>query len=162
MIDIQQLSLWRGGAQVLHEVSFSVNKGEILVIIGPSGSGKSSLLRCLNRLEEPASGTIRLQENDIANIPVTELRWPWDTDTPQQLLKPEVISDILGKKGISDTDHIIVYDNDAWRAGFTLSVMDYAGVKNFAFLKGGIQGWRLAGLPLSKEAVTPASATFAL
>nr|WP_320014108.1 rhodanese-like domain-containing protein [uncultured Desulfobacter sp.] len=92
--------------------------------------------------------------------PVTELRWPWDTDTPQQLLKPEVISDILGKKGISDTDHIIVYDNDAWRAGFTLSVMDYAGVKNFSFLKGGIQGWRLAGFPLSKDAVTPASATF--
>jgi len=86
--------------------------------------------------------------------PVTELRWPWDSETPQQLLKPEVIADILGKKGISNTAHILVYDNDAWRAAFTLSVMEYMGAQRFSFLKDGIQGWRLAGYELSKTPVS--------
>lgn len=42
----------------LEDVSFEVNKGDIISIIGPSGTGKSTLLRCLNRLETPTSGTI--------------------------------------------------------------------------------------------------------
>ena len=43
-------------------------------IIGPSGAGKTSLLRCLNRLEEPDHGNIRLDGVDIAAIDPTELR----------------------------------------------------------------------------------------
>ena len=74
IVEVINLSLRRGRDAVLHDISFSVDKGEILVIIGPSGSGKSSLLRCLNRLEEPQSGLIQLDGTDITESPVTALR----------------------------------------------------------------------------------------
>ncbi len=92
--------------------------------------------------------------------PLTELRWPWDTETPQQLLDPEQIAAILGEKGIAASAHIVVYDNDAWRAAFTLSVLDYLGVARLSFLKGGIQTWRQAGYPLSKMAPSPRARVF--
>ena len=44
---------------VLKDISLSVEKGEVVAIIGPSGSGKSTLLRCINLLETPTSGEIR-------------------------------------------------------------------------------------------------------
>ena len=74
IIDVKSLSLTRSNHQVLNEVSFSVEKGEILVIIGPSGGGKSSLLRCLNRLEEPKSQCVFFNGEDITTLPVTWLR----------------------------------------------------------------------------------------
>ncbi|MCE1245930.1 MAG: ATP-binding cassette domain-containing protein [Firmicutes bacterium] len=55
-------------------VSFSVEKGEIFVIMGPSGCGKSSILRLLNRLEDPDEGSIFYNGKNIAELPVTELR----------------------------------------------------------------------------------------
>ena len=54
--------------------SFEVRKGETLAIVGPSGSGKSSLLRLLNRLDEPTSGTVYLDGADYRQIPPRELR----------------------------------------------------------------------------------------
>ena len=48
------------GATVLHGVDLQIHRGELLSVMGPSGSGKSSLLRCLNRLEEPTGGTVRV------------------------------------------------------------------------------------------------------
>lgn len=58
------------GVRALKGVSFDVKKGEFLVIIGLSGSGKSTMLRCLNRLHEPTSGEI-LFSNDADGKPVT-------------------------------------------------------------------------------------------
>ncbi len=74
LIDVRDLSLDRNGQAVLHGVSLGVQAGEILVVMGPSGSGKSSLLRCLNRLEEPAPGRVFLRERDVTDLPVVELR----------------------------------------------------------------------------------------
>ena len=73
-LSIRNLSLKRGGATVLHDISLDVAKGELLVVIGPSGSGKSSLLRCVNRLNEIDSGSIQLDGRSIHDMPVTELR----------------------------------------------------------------------------------------
>lgn len=58
IIDIQHLSKYFGNHKVLRNIDFSVNKGEVVSIIGSSGSGKSTLLRCINLLEKPTSGEI--------------------------------------------------------------------------------------------------------
>ncbi|NLG09712.1 MAG: amino acid ABC transporter ATP-binding protein [Deinococcales bacterium] len=49
---------WYGEFHVLKDIHLSVNKGEVVVVIGPSGSGKSTLIRCINRLEEHQEGKI--------------------------------------------------------------------------------------------------------
>ncbi|WP_338451005.1 amino acid ABC transporter ATP-binding protein [Niallia oryzisoli] len=58
VIDIQHLSKSFGTHEVLKDINFSVNKGEVVCIIGSSGSGKSTLLRCVNLLEKPSGGQI--------------------------------------------------------------------------------------------------------
>lgn len=73
-ISIQNLTLTRGHQAVLRDVSVDIVDGDLLVIIGPSGSGKSSLLRCINRLEEIDSGTILLDGQSIHDMTVTDLR----------------------------------------------------------------------------------------
>jgi len=58
IIVIEGLSKWYGEFQALKEIYASVNKGEVVVVIGPSGSGKSTLIRCINRLEKYQQGRI--------------------------------------------------------------------------------------------------------
>lgn len=58
----------------VNNASLSVREGEIFVIMGLSGSGKSSLLRCINRLNRPTSGEILINGEDIAGMPVERLR----------------------------------------------------------------------------------------
>ncbi|NLD17014.1 MAG: ATP-binding cassette domain-containing protein [Tissierellia bacterium] len=63
--------------RAVDDVSFEVEKGEVFGIIGLSGAGKSTLVRCLNRLEEPTSGTIDLNGvnlNDLNNDELLEAR----------------------------------------------------------------------------------------
>ena len=60
--------------QILNDVSFSVRRGGALTLVGPSGSGKSSVLRCLNRLLEPTSGIVRFDGRDIRSFDPRELR----------------------------------------------------------------------------------------
>ena len=55
------------GLTVLKDINCDIEKGEVVSIIGPSGTGKSTLLRCLNRLEEPTSGIIEVDGVDILN-----------------------------------------------------------------------------------------------
>ena len=73
-LSIRNLSLKRGGATVLRDISLDVAEGELLVVIGPSGSGKSSLLRCVNRLNDIEAGAIELDGRSIYDLPVTALR----------------------------------------------------------------------------------------
>ena len=54
-----------GKVEVLKDISFSLNKGEVVSIIGSSGSGKTTLLRCLNFLETPEKGVIKVNGNVI-------------------------------------------------------------------------------------------------
>ena len=58
MIEIKNLTKKFGQLTVLDGISETINKGEKIVIIGPSGGGKSTFLRCLNLLETPTSGSI--------------------------------------------------------------------------------------------------------
>jgi len=59
--------------EVLRGINLSIEKGDIFGIVGFSGAGKSTLIRCLNRLEEPDSGSIRLGEIEITTLPKKEL-----------------------------------------------------------------------------------------
>ena len=62
MIKLTGLSKAYHGNQVLNGIDLEVKKGEIVVIIGPSGTGKSTLLRCLNLLETPDAGTLAIDD----------------------------------------------------------------------------------------------------
>ena len=72
IIDIEGVNKWFGDFHVLKDISMSVNKGEVVVVIGPSGSGKSTLIRCINHLEEHQEGRIVVDgielTNDVRNI----------------------------------------------------------------------------------------------
>lgn len=63
MIDIRGLSKRHGSLEVLRDLSFSVARGEVAAIIGPSGGGKSTLLRCINGLEIFERGVIRIDRD---------------------------------------------------------------------------------------------------
>ena len=60
MLKIKNLSKSFGSNKVLNNISLEVNQGDVVAIIGPSGTGKSTLLRCLNYLEKPDSGEIQI------------------------------------------------------------------------------------------------------
>jgi putative ABC transport system ATP-binding protein len=62
------------GRAVVNDITVQVHPSEVLAIVGPSGSGKSSLLRLLNRLDEPTSGTVFLEAQDYREIVPRELR----------------------------------------------------------------------------------------
>ena len=65
MINVENLSKNFGNLKVLKNISTTINKGEIISIIGPSGSGKSTFLRCINKLEEPTEGHIYIDGMDL-------------------------------------------------------------------------------------------------
>jgi len=80
IFQVQHLSLAyparRGhpAATILDDISVNVEGGSALTLVGPSGSGKSSLLRCLNRLEEPTAGVVRFCGRPIIELDPRELR----------------------------------------------------------------------------------------
>jgi phosphonate transport system ATP-binding protein len=75
LLEVQDLSkIYNNGTYAVRNVSFKVEKGEFLGVIGLSGSGKSSMLRCLNRLVEPTSGKILFQGKNIVELSSHELK----------------------------------------------------------------------------------------
>ena len=76
MINVENLSKNFGDLKVLKNVSTTVNKGEVISIIGPSGSGKSTFLRCINKLEEPTKGHIYIDGMDLMdkNTDINKIR----------------------------------------------------------------------------------------
>jgi D-methionine transport system ATP-binding protein len=75
-LQLEQVSLFTSiGAQyLLKDISLEVFKGDRIAIVGPSGAGKTSLLRLLNRLSEPTAGSIYLENQAYRQIPVIQLR----------------------------------------------------------------------------------------
>ncbi|WP_448379148.1 amino acid ABC transporter ATP-binding protein [Fervidobacterium sp.] len=74
IIKIENLVKRFGKLEVLKGINLEVKKGETIVIIGPSGGGKSTLLRCINKLEEYQDGKIYLDGVDIDEYDVNQLR----------------------------------------------------------------------------------------
>ena len=67
MIDVINLEKHFGDNEVLKGINITIDKGDIMVVIGPSGSGKSTFLRCLNCMEDPTGGQIIFNGVDIAD-----------------------------------------------------------------------------------------------
>ena len=70
MIDVINLEKHFGDHKVLNGINVTINKGDIVCVIGPSGSGKSTFLRCLNCMEDPTGGQIIFNGVDIADFSV--------------------------------------------------------------------------------------------
>ena len=67
ILEIKHLSKSFGSHEVLRDIDFTVNKGDVISIIGASGSGKSTLLRCINLLETPSAGEILYHGKNVAD-----------------------------------------------------------------------------------------------
>ena len=65
MIDVVNLEKHFGGENVLNGINVTINKGDVVCVIGPSGSGKSTFLRCLNMLEKPTGGSIIFEGDNL-------------------------------------------------------------------------------------------------
>ena len=65
MIKIENLHKYFGNLHVLKGIDFQAKKGEVIAIIGPSGMGKSTFLRCINFIEHPDKGTISIDDKKI-------------------------------------------------------------------------------------------------
>lgn len=76
MIDVKDLRKSYGDVLVLDGITTHINRGDVVAIIGPSGGGKSTFLRCLNRLEEPDSGKIYIKDKNILdkNADINKIR----------------------------------------------------------------------------------------
>lgn len=73
-LEAKTLSRVVDGDRIVDGVSFALTEGSVLAVLGPSGSGKSSLLRLLNRLDEPTDGTVFLDGTDYRDLPPQEVR----------------------------------------------------------------------------------------
>ena len=66
-IHVKGLAKHFGRTEVLRDISTDIHEGEVVCIIGPSGGGKSTFLRCLNKLETPSAGTVIVDGADICD-----------------------------------------------------------------------------------------------
>src|SRR3989449_8729162 len=73
MISLRNLRVSYGEHEILHGISFDVERGETLVILGGSGSGKSTLLRTLVGLEKPSGGAVWIRGVNIAQASAREM-----------------------------------------------------------------------------------------
>ena len=96
VIEINQLRLHRNQQLVLNDVSLNVGVGEIVCLLGPSGSGKSSLLRCINRLTEPPAQAVFFAGKDVVDMEVLELRHRIGMVFQQVWLSPGTVADNVG------------------------------------------------------------------
>lgn len=79
ILEVENIRKRFGHTEVLKDISFSLDKGQVVSIIGSSGSGKTTLLRCLNFLEQPDSGIIRVNGETL-----------FDADNPSSRQESEI------------------------------------------------------------------------
>jgi putative ABC transport system ATP-binding protein len=83
------------GVTLVNDITVALRAGEVLAVVGPSGSGKSSFLRLLNRLDEPTSGTVFLEGVDYRQLPPRELRRKVGMVTQRAFMFPGTVGENL-------------------------------------------------------------------
>ncbi|GIK41968.1 MAG: ABC transporter ATP-binding protein [Chloroflexota bacterium] len=91
MLKITDLHAGYGGSEVLHSISLNVQEGEAVVILGPNGHGKTTLLRAISGLIRPTAGTVELDGKVISGLPAEEIVAAGVIHIPQgDLIFPEM------------------------------------------------------------------------
>lgn len=91
MLKITDLHAGYGGSEVLHSISLEVNEGEAVVILGPNGHGKTTLLRAISGLIRPTGGTVELDGKTISTLPAEQIVAAGVIHIPQgDLIFPEM------------------------------------------------------------------------
>jgi polar amino acid transport system ATP-binding protein len=126
MIKVEHLEKKFGNLIVLKDINIEINKGEVISIIGPSGTGKSTFLRCLNLLEQPTNGKIFIDEIDILDK---------DTDVPKVRQKMGMVF-----QSFNLFNHLTVLEN------LTIGPIKLLGKSKLAAEEKGMELLKLVGL----------------
>ena len=73
MLEVENLGVFYGAIHALNDVSFNVNEGEIVALIGANGAGKSTTLKTISGLLRAATGSVKFLEEDISQTPAEEI-----------------------------------------------------------------------------------------
>ena len=73
MLEVEEIDVFYGEFQVLNKVSIDVGEGELRILLGPNGHGKSTLLKTISGLLKPASGSIRFEDQPISQLPCEKI-----------------------------------------------------------------------------------------
>ena len=136
IIEVKHINLQLGGAWVHQDLNLSVNRGEILAIVGGSGSGKTTLLREMLMLQRPDSGSLRIFNQDLM------------TASPDQLLKVQRRWGVLFQQNALFSS-LTVQENTAFPL-HELTQLDDTTINALARLK-----ILLAGLPIDAASKYP-------
>ena len=118
MMQVNNLSYhYKGGPDVLRDVSFDIASGQVLAILGNNGVGKSTLLKCFNHILKPDSGEVLLDGENLLTIPSREvakrMAFVSQSVPNTQMTVHDVV--MLGRRsymkwGFTEADHAIVHD----------------------------------------------------
>ena len=72
-VKLEQLSVGYNGKALIHDISLSIGRGEIVTLIGPNGAGKSTILKSITRQLEAVAGTVRIEEKDLSDYTQKDL-----------------------------------------------------------------------------------------
>jgi phosphonate transport system ATP-binding protein len=137
MLEVKNLDkVYPNGCQALKNVSFNAQKGEFLVIIGLSGSGKSTMLRCVNRLHDATAGEVLFKGKDICKLKGKELRqtrskigmiFQHFNLVPRKTVMTNVLSGTLSKQSIIKSILGIYPEEDKKKAEKFIKIVGLSG-----------------------------------
>lgn len=120
-LTVEGLTFVIDGQTILSDINFEIQAGERVAVLGPSGSGKSTLIRMLNRLDEPTSGSIKIEGEDYRAIPPRILRRRLGMVMQQPYLFPGTVAHNLCFGPLSHGERLTKDEIQALLAGVDLT-----------------------------------------
>ena len=118
MLKVDDIHVYYGQIHAIKGVSFEVNQGEIVALIGANGAGKSTILKTVSGLMHPHTGSISFCDKDITHVPANKLVYQGLSHVPegrhvflQMTVQENLEMGAFSQKRVSDEDLQIVYDN---------------------------------------------------